>query len=310
MRKFMFGLMLLAVPAQADTVSFMPYAGHRLAIHESSGARAAILLIHGNSSSASSFSKFLDGPLCQKFHCVAPDLPGCGKSDNFPAYSTALLREAVVQVAGRYRADQGIIVGWSLGGNLALQAAGELPQAKGFFLFGTTPLTTSLGRAARLPSPFLTPAESYAGAAVNYGFVGNLPALAIEAYVQAFFAPGHTAPASFIADGLRADPKTRDAVGAVIAGQDRTFADELVILHGLRRPTALFLADHDAFVRPAYLAAIAPSVANLWGGQVWPIFASGHAAQWEQPESLSAAITAFALEAISDQNAAYPAAAK
>src|SRR5262245_52734354 len=235
MRKFVFGLMVLAAPAYADTVSFMPYAGHRLAIHESSGAGAAILLIHGNSSSASSFSKLLDGPLCQKFHCVAPDLPGCGRSDNFPTYNTALLREAVVQVARRYRADQGLVLGWSLGGNLALQAAGELPQAKGFFLFGTTPL----GRAAGLPSPFLTPAESYAGAAVNYGFVGNLPAPAIEAYVQAFFAPWYTAPASFIAAGLRADPKTRDAVGAIIAGLDPTFADELAILRGLQSPVAL-----------------------------------------------------------------------
>lgn len=293
MRKFVFGLMMLAAPAHADTVSYMFYSGHKLAVHEGAGRGSAILLIHGNSSSGASFSKLLDGPLCQTFHCVAPDLPGCGKSDNFPAYNTAMLREAVVAVARQYHAAQGIIVGWSLGGDLALQAAGELIPAKGFFLFGTAPL----GKAVDLPPPFLTPAESYAGDAVNYGFVGTLPPLAIQAYVQAFFSPGYQAPQQFITDGLRADPKTRDAVGAVAAGKDPTFVDELAILRGLQRPVALFLADHDAFVRPAYLDAITPYVANLWGGQVWPIFASGHAAQWEQPESLSAAITAFAQSA-------------
>jgi len=55
----------------------------RIAFHESEGEGQVVLLIHGNSLSAKSFSKQIDSPLGKKFHLIAVDLPGHG--DSLPA---------------------------------------------------------------------------------------------------------------------------------------------------------------------------------------------------------------------------------
>src|ERR1700677_4384860 len=52
-----------------------------IAVHESSaGQGPPVVLIHGNSSSSSVFSRQLDGALGERFRLIAVDLPGHGAS--------------------------------------------------------------------------------------------------------------------------------------------------------------------------------------------------------------------------------------
>ena len=53
-----------------------------IAVHESAGQGPPVVLIHGNSSSSSVFSRQLDGPLGRCFRLIAVDLPGHGASDD------------------------------------------------------------------------------------------------------------------------------------------------------------------------------------------------------------------------------------
>ncbi|MGH8594549.1 MAG: alpha/beta fold hydrolase, partial [Gammaproteobacteria bacterium] len=137
--------------------------------------------------------------------------------------------------------------------------------------------------APHLPPPFLTPVESDAGEAVNFGFVKDLTTEQIAQYVTAFFRPGfHRIPNFFFVDGERTDPNTRAAVAAAAFGGDPTFKDEVAIVTGLKVPVALLLGERDAFVRPEYLEGLAPGIRNLWRRGIITINRTGHAIHWER----------------------------
>ena len=110
---------------------YISYNGIKVAAYESKGTHGpAVLLIHGNTSSAQTFEKIMDSPWAHSQKVMAIDLPGYGQSDNGPSYNVAYLVGAIVKAAQISGADQGVVVGWSLGGDLALQAAAALPPVR------------------------------------------------------------------------------------------------------------------------------------------------------------------------------------
>jgi pimeloyl-ACP methyl ester carboxylesterase len=113
--------------------------------------------VHGNSSSARTWLPVLGGAFGHRFRCVAPDLPGHGHSAPAPdpsAYSLpghAAVLAAFTEATGTADA---VIVGWSLGGHVALEAAPSLPAAAGYVIFGAPPVSpTAPAGDAFLPNP-------------------------------------------------------------------------------------------------------------------------------------------------------------
>lgn len=267
--------------------------GVSVAVYESSGRGSPVLLVHGNTSSAQAFQRTFALPFARLHHVVALDMPGYGNSENAAAYSVGLLTDAVAAVAEATGADDGIIVGWSLGGDIALQTLAKLPNIKGAFLVGTAPV----GYDPSLPAPFLTPEESYAGAAVNFGFVGGITPEMVDAYVTAFFRPNYSPiPQFFYTAGERTDPATRDAVATAASGLDPTFADELSIVRNATIPIAMVIGDSDAFVNPEFMFALEDSVPTLWRHNVVLVPQTGHAVQWERPVVFDALLEAFIVD--------------
>lgn len=288
-------LILFTVPAFAGTATMKPtrylnISGVKVAAYESPGRKSpGVMLIHGNTSSAQSFQKILGSSFAKKHRVVAIDLPGYGKSENAATYSLGFLSSVIASAAQRLGVASGVLVGWSLGGDLVLQTAAALPQAKGFFVFGTVPV----GYEPTLPPPFLSASESYAGQAVNYGVTANLTTAQIGEYVTAFFRPNYqNIPGFFFAAGQRTDPKTRDAVLLAATGQDPTFQDEVVIVRNLNRPLAIIYPNQDAFIRKEFLVGLAPSIPNLWKNKIVEV-SSGHALQWERPDVFIHLLTSF-----------------
>ena len=80
-----------------------------LAVHQSEGIGAPIVLLHGNSSSARAFSRQLEGPLGRRRRLVAIDLLGHGQSENAsdPAVKAAMEKqiEAWLKTAARYDSE-------------------------------------------------------------------------------------------------------------------------------------------------------------------------------------------------------------
>jgi len=274
------------VPSRYLTIN-----GLRIAAYESKGqSQTTVFLIHGNTSSANSFARLMRSNFAKVYRVVAIDMPGYGRSDNSPSYNVALFNSVISQAAAALQADHGIIVGWSLGGDFALQVSSLLPNIKGYFLFGTAPV----GGGPTVPTSFLTPVESYAGPATLYGFIPELLPFQIDQYVTAFFRPGYTNIASFFyQDGYRTDGGTRQAVVLAAAGADPDFKQEVPVAQNLQVPIALIHAEHDAFVRLNYLETIAPTIPKLWRGNIHVVSGVGHAIQWEQTETLTSLIRDF-----------------
>jgi pimeloyl-ACP methyl ester carboxylesterase len=264
--------------------------GVQIAAYESKGTKGpGILLIHGNTSSAQAFAPIFESAFARQYRVTAIDLQGYGNSGNAATYDVASFVNTITTSASLLGVDDGVIVGWSLGGDFALQAAPYLPNAQGFFLFGTAPV----GVAPELPAPFLTPEESYAGEAVFYGFNPALTNAQVAAYVTAFFRPNYNVPQLLINEGLRTDPATRLAVFMAATGQDPTFLDEIQVIRNLTVPVALMMGNKEAFVRKAFLEGLAPSIPMLWDGEVKIVHNAGHAVQWEKPAVFIARLRQF-----------------
>lgn len=295
---------LLALPAHAKAQTndaaydapltpsrFITVNGISIAVYESAGRlKPSVLFLHGNTASANVFARVFRSPLASVFHFVAIDLPGYGRSGNASAYNAQLFRSTIATAASTLGVDDGVLAGFSLGGDFALQSIAALPRIKGVFLNGTAPI----GVTPDLPPPFLGPTESPAGAAVQFGAVPNLTPEMIVAYVTAFFRPNFAPIASFFfSDGQRTDPGTRLAVFLAVTGQDPTFADEAAVIRGLHIPVALVVGDQDSFVRQAYLDALAPSIPTLFLRHVIKVPNTGHMIQWERPTVYNTLLAAF-----------------
>ncbi|MFD7658983.1 alpha/beta fold hydrolase, partial [Actinosynnema sp. NPDC059797] len=186
----------------------------------------------------------------------------------------------LVGFAAATGAEDAVVVGWSLGGHIAIEAAPRLPDAAGFVVFGTPPV----GSPAQLAEAFLP------NPAVNTGFSAEVDDEAARAYADSFLAPGSTYPtAGFVADILATDGAARAGLQASL-GEGR-FADELAIVAGLTRPLAILHGEGEQLVNLDYLRTVpAPT---LWGGEVRVLPGTGHAPHEEAPEEFAAVLTEF-----------------
>jgi len=257
--------------------------GQRLAYVRSEGRGRAVIFVHGNSASSRTWHPVMAGPFGQRYRCLAFDLPGHG--DSAPAahrqdYSLPGYARTLAGFASATGATDAVIVGWSLGGHIALEAAPSLPDAAGFVVFGTPPVAEAAQMAeAFLPNP-----------AMNAGFTAAVSDEEARAYAASFTtARSALSLDGFVADILRTYGEARAGLFASI-GEGR-FADEIAIVTALRQPLAILQGDGEQLVNLAYLKTLA--VPTLWRGAVQLIPDAGHAPQEETPEAFAALLEAF-----------------
>jgi len=261
--------------------------GQDIAYRRSSGTGRPVVLVHGNSSSSRTWHGLLDGAFGQRHRCLALDLPGHGVSPaaaagsgvySLPGYAAVLA--GFVEALG---AREAVLVGWSLGGHIILEASSALPNAAGFVIFGTPPI----GSLADMPEAFLP------HPAVQIAFTADLDADAALAYATALLAPGSTLPTgSLVADILATDGTARGEMAASLG--TTPFADEVEVVATLDKPLAILHGAHEQLVSLDYLHKLrAPT---LWRGAVQVIADAGHAPQEETPDEFAALLDQFIAE--------------
>ena len=257
--------------------------GRQVAFAASDGSGRPVIFVHGNSSSARTWYPVMTGPFGQRFRCLALDLPGHGESapaGEVADYSLPGYAAAVAGFAQATGAADAVIVGWSLGGHIALEAAPALPQAPGFVIFGAPPVASAgqMG-VAFLPNPVM-----------NVGFTAAVDDEQARAYAASFTAPGSALSLDgFTADILRTDGAARAGLIASI-GAGR-FADEIAIVTALPRPLAILHGEGEQLVSLDYLRQL--SIPGLWRGAVQVIPGAGHAPQQEAPAAFAALLGQF-----------------
>jgi pimeloyl-ACP methyl ester carboxylesterase len=246
-----------------------------------------VIFVHGNSCSSSTWNGILSSPLGQRFRCLAFDLPGHGnsaKATNAADYSLPGYAKVLIGFAEANQATDAVIVGWSLGGHIALEAAPAMPAAPGFVIFGTPPIASADQMSqAFLPNP-----------AMATTFNPSVSDEEARAYAEAFTAPRSALDlGEIVADVLRTDGAARAGLGASLA--EGRYADEIAITSTLGRPLAILHGEGEQLINLDYLRTL--SIATLWRGEIQLIPGAGHAPHLETPDAFTTLLTQFLADA-------------
>jgi pimeloyl-ACP methyl ester carboxylesterase len=261
--------------------------GQQLAFRQSPGQGRPVIFVHGNSCSSRTWEPVLGSPFGHRFRCLAFDLPGHGNSAKAsdPAdYSLPGYAKVLKNFAAATQAEDAVVVGWSLGGHIALEAAPALTEAPGFVIFGTPPIATADQMSeAFLPNP-----------AMATTFNPSVSDEEARAYAEAFTAPRSALGLDeIVADVLRTDGAARAGLGASLA--EGRYADEIAISSTLGRPLAILHGEGEQLINLDYLRTL--SIPTLWRGEIQLIPGAGHAPHLETPDQFISLLDQFLADA-------------
>mgnify|MGYP002776999391 CR=1 FL=1 len=102
------------------------------------GSGYPIVCLHGHPGSGRSMSVFTQH-LSKRFHTIAPDLRGYGQSKTREDFVMLDHLDDLKGVLDQYGIDRALILGWSLGGIVALELAARFPEkVSGLILIATS----------------------------------------------------------------------------------------------------------------------------------------------------------------------------
>jgi pimeloyl-ACP methyl ester carboxylesterase len=242
-----------------------------IVVEEAGRGDVPVLLMHGNSLSREVFRKQLGGALSRKYRLVAFDLPGHGDSSDAlqvcRTYTRPGLADAAIEVLDLLGLTEVLVVGWSLGGHIALEMAPQSPGIKGLLISGAPPVRRDNMAEGFIPTPHMRLAG-------QQHFVTS----EIDAFGEAIF--GAPIPVAFRCAIERADGLARKTLFE--GARSGVGADQRWIVENLPIPLAVVNGSQDPFVRLDYFEV--PKYANLWEGRCHRLPGLKHAPFWEAPD--------------------------
>lgn len=218
--------------------------GNRL-WYEDQGTGPAIVLLHGWCMSSVVWRLQLES-LSDRFRVIAPDLAGHGRSvQSADGYDFARFADDLVALFRHLDLTDAVLAGWSLGGQVALQAFGQLrDRLAGLALISATPRFT-----ATEDFPWgLAPVE-VDGMALK---LRRNAARALEGFTARMFSPGELddpVQSAMIRDLLAAVPIPETAV-ALQSLQSLAKADMRHLLPEIDCPAVIINGDRDLVCLP------------------------------------------------------------
>jgi pimeloyl-ACP methyl ester carboxylesterase len=276
----------ITVPPRGEPMApwteFMVEGHHgRIAVRQTRGAGLPLLLVHGNSSSKDVFARQMNGALGARHRMIAIDLPGHGASDDArdpqTGYTLTGYADALVEIVESLGIERFAILGWSLGGHVAIEAAASAPGVVGLMIVGAPPIGTTPETVfcAFRPSPLAA-------------LVGQVSLSDADVDAFARFA-GIDGDPALLAALRRADGRARGRVFEdVLTGGA---SDHREIVARLDVPLAIVNGADDPIVNHAYVEGL--PYGSLWEGRSHTFPLAGHAPFLDAPDLFNATLARF-----------------
>lgn len=254
-----------------------------ISVIESAGKGRTVLFVHGNSSCKEIFKHQFEGDLAEKYHCIALDLPGHGESSNaiepelhyvIPNYA-----KIIYEVMDKLDIESCVVVGWSLGGNIALEMMGQSERLKGLFISGAPPAgLEDMGDAFRPTEAMqLTGLDSFSEE---------------QAFTYAEAICGGEVTDALVKAVRRTDGRSREImIKGVMAEKG---LNQRNIVEDSPTPLAIVNGELDPFLNHHYFESL--QYKNLWQGKIHRISEAGHAPFWTHPIAFNALLDEFLRE--------------
>lgn len=262
----------------------------QLAFLQAGPTERTILFLHGNSSCKEAFAQQFQTAHDAGFGILAFDLPGHGASADaanpeldytIPAYA-----DLAAKLLASLNISRPLLCGWSLGGHIAIEMAGQSADYAGLMFFGTPPVGPGM---EHVESAFL-PSE-----VADVTGSADPPEDRLRAYIAAVYGTVSDVPNQLVQAGLRADGRSRTAMFSHWVGGSSGHNQRRVVAEW-KRPLFIVHGEQDAFVSGNYIRSLALG-GDGTDGVIQSMERVGHAPFLEDPKTFNASLLGFASRA-------------
>ncbi|SMF38846.1 Pimeloyl-ACP methyl ester carboxylesterase [Xaviernesmea oryzae] len=253
----------------------------RIHVSDTEGKGLPLLLLHGSSTSRHVFARQYHPSLLEKARILALDLPGHGESDDARdpdrVYTLTGLVDAVEEVLANLGIRRLVVLGWSLGGHLAIEMMARSHSVEGILIAGTPPVAPGLIGMLRGFHPSFD---------LMLASKPNWSERDVDRFEGACF--GHAATPDIRKGIVRADGRLRAVVSRSLMHGDGHNQRRVVLEAGV--PVFLVNGADDPFIRQSYMAGFEDHARDR---HVDVIEGAGHASFLERPEPFNAILERF-----------------
>jgi len=260
--------------------------GELVAIHKH-GIGVPIIFLHGNSSCKEVFRDLWRILLSRGNELVACDLPGHGASKNAAdpkaRYTLPGYAEAVTELLDWGGWQRAILLGWSLGGHVALETMIADSRVTACMVIGSPPGKPSV---EALEDGFNDDSVT------RLAFQEYFSCADASRYVEAMLGTASPDP-FFVEMALRTDGRARKRLLESVAeglGHDQRRACSQP-----SRPTCVLVGETDPFLRHDCFRVL--DARTMWKGKVHVLPGRGHAPHWNPSREFLEIVEAFVIDA-------------
>ncbi len=254
-----------------------------LAVEECGEHGLPVLFIHGNSSCRGVFDAQMNGPLAAEHRLIAIDLPGHGASsdafDPIRTYTRPGFADAVCEALEQLGVREVVVVGWSLGGHIAIEMLAATTGIRGLMIIGSPPI----GREGWTQGFVHSPHSSLA-ARQDWSVADA------QDFLSTIY--GRMPEERLRNAALRTDGRMRKRLFE--AAREGLGVDQRRTVETCRNPLAVVNGAADPLIKLDYFDTVA--YANLWEGRCHRLADVGHAPFWQAPGVFAPLLQRFLLD--------------